>query len=533
MTSLDWIIIAFYLVGMIALSIYIGRDQKDAADYYVGGRNVPWWALGISTMATQTSANSFIGIPAYVALAVGGGLAWLQYELAVPLAMIFILVFLLPFFRKLRLVTVYEYLQYRFGSGTRYFLSAVFLIARGVGTAAGVYAGSIVISVCLGISGHMAILLMGTFGIIYDTIGGIKMVICSDVIQMVLLFAGLISCIWCVAIAVGGWEPMLTSLSAERWRALQFTSGIGESSNGTPFWAFLLGGFFLYCSYYGVDQTQAQRALSSPSIEDTKRAMIFNGLARFPLTVLYLMLGIAGAAAYAHIPSIRSAVPLDRPDYLVPEIIMQLLPSGLRALLLASLLAASMSGLDSALNSLSAVTVEDFIKRKVNLNDRQLLRVGKITTAMWGVIISIFALFITKDTPVVVTINRIGSAFYGPILATFVMGVLSKRVNGRGIVTGVLAGVGLNIFFWLSNAPLHWMWWNLIGFFVTVLVAYPISFFSERPSLEVVQKYTLRGSGILSQQKGWIGAYMGLFSYFVFILSVTIALTLIAGAEGP
>lgn len=123
MTTIDWIIIIGYLLGLVGMSIYLGRGQTSQADYYVGNRNIPWWAVGISTMATQTSAISFISIPAFVALKDGGGLTWLQYELAVPLAMILVMVFLIPFFRKLELVSVYEYLELRFGPSVRNLIS--------------------------------------------------------------------------------------------------------------------------------------------------------------------------------------------------------------------------------------------------------------------------------------------------------------------------------------------------------------------------------------------------------------------------
>ena len=151
MTTLDWIVVDVYICGLIGMSVYLGKGQSDQDDYYVGGRNLPWWAVGISTMATQSSAISFISIPAFVALREGGGMKWLQYELAVPIAMIFIMVFLLPFFRKLKLVSVYEYLELRYGPGARTFLSGVFLISRGFGTGVGVYATALVLTAMLGI----------------------------------------------------------------------------------------------------------------------------------------------------------------------------------------------------------------------------------------------------------------------------------------------------------------------------------------------------------------------------------------------
>jgi Na+/proline symporter len=166
MNALDWTIIIAYMLGMIGLSAYLKRGQVDDEDYYVGGRNLPWWAVGISTMATQTSAISFISIPAFVALKTNGGLTWLQYELALPLAIIFTMVFLLPFFRKLELVSVYEYLELRFGPTARMVVSGMFLLGRGLGSGIGVYASGIVLSVCLGIPVWATVMLIGAVTVV-------------------------------------------------------------------------------------------------------------------------------------------------------------------------------------------------------------------------------------------------------------------------------------------------------------------------------------------------------------------------------
>ncbi len=143
MNFLDWTVIMFYFVGMIGLSVYLGRRQSSQEDYFVGGRKLSWWAVGLSTMATQTSAISFISIPTFVALKAGGGLTWLQYELAVPLAIIVVMVFLIPLFRELQLVSVYEYLEFRYNRSVRQLVSGIFLISRALGTGVGVYASAV------------------------------------------------------------------------------------------------------------------------------------------------------------------------------------------------------------------------------------------------------------------------------------------------------------------------------------------------------------------------------------------------------
>ena len=316
----DWSIIIAYLSGMIGLSVYLGRSQSDQDDYYVGGRKLPWWAIGISTMATQTSAISFISIPAFVALREGGGLTWLQYELAVPLAMIVVMVFLIPFFRRLELVSVYAYLEARFDRRVRLFVSGVFLLSRGLATGVGVYASAIVLQVGLGIPLWATILIIGIVTIIYDTIGGMTAVVYSDVIQMVILVGGLLLCVVYAAAEVGGMAAIFETLDGDRLRTFDMTTGINDGGQ-VPFWAFLFGGLFLYASYYGTDQSQVQRQLSASSVDAARRALMFNGFARFPLTLLYILLGMAAGAVFVASPSLQAAVPSDQLDYLIPQFI--------------------------------------------------------------------------------------------------------------------------------------------------------------------------------------------------------------------
>jgi len=361
MNSLDWFIIVIYMFGMIGLSVYLGRGQSNAEDYFVGGRKLSWWSVGISTMATQTSAISFISIPAFVALTEGGGLTWLQYDLAVPLAIILVMVFLIPFFRRLKLVSVYEYLEWRFDPSVRYLVSGVFLVSRGLATGVGVYASGIVLAVCLGIPLWLTILIIGVVTVIYDTIGGITAVVYSDVIQMVVLLSGIVVCIVYAADIVGGLDDVWASFPKSRRIAIDPATGLDGAGASVPFWAFLFGGIFLYTSYYGTDQSQVQRELSAATTADTKKSLLLNGFARFPLTILYVLLGMVMLAVFQNSPELIERVPYNKPDYLVPQFILLYLPQGLRALIFASLLSAAMSSLDSALNSLSASTVHDCI----------------------------------------------------------------------------------------------------------------------------------------------------------------------------
>ena len=525
MGFIDWTIIGLYFVSMIALSIYLGRNQKDQEDYYVGGRSLPWWAIGISTMATQTSAISFISKPAFVALKPGGGLTWLQFELALPLAIVVVMVFLLPFFRQLQLVSVYEYLEMRYSSAVRYLISGVFLVSRGMAAGVVIYATAIVLAVCLSIPLWTTILLIGIITVIYDTIGGIKAVVYSDVIQMAILLLGIILCITYAIIEVGDVATIFELFPAERLKAIDLSTGIGDDSQA-PFWGILLGGFFLYISYYGTDQSQVQRELSATSAEDTKKSLFFNGIVRFPLTASYMLMGIAVGAVYVQSPDLQAVVPADNFDYMIPQYILLHIPVGLRAILFSAILAAAMSSLDSALNSLSAATMRDFITRKRHYTAHKELQLSKITTVVWGLSITAFAFAVNYiEGTVVEVVNKIGSAFYGPIVATFLIGVLSKRVNSIGIFIGILLGVGINLYLWLMEPGVYWMWWNLAGCLVTAGIAYLASFFGERPSKSVVEAYTLSNTKFLTVEKKWLPYYVALIAYFFVMLAILFALS--------
>jgi SSS family solute:Na+ symporter len=519
MNTLDWIIIGIYLCAMIGMSVVLGRNQKDEDDYFVGGRKLSWWTVGISTMATQTSAISFISIPAFVALKEGGGLTWLQYELAVPLAMIVVMVLLIPFFRRLRLVSVYEYLEWRYGKSVRQLVSMVFLISRGLGTGVGVYASGIVLAVCLGIPLWLTILIIGITTVIYDSIGGITAVVYSDVIQMVILISGIGACIIYAADIVGGFDATWADFPPARRMAIELSAGFSGASTSVPFWPFLIGGLFLYTSYYGTDQSQVQRELSAATTADTKKSLLFNGLVRFPLTCLYILLGMVMFDVYRSSPQLRLAVPFDKPDYLVPQFILLYLPQGLRALLFASLLSAAMSSLDSALNSLSAATVHDFIVPRLKESSRVLL-ISKLTTVGWGAVITGFAFLVGSISETVIeSINKIGSAFFGPILAAFIVGVLSRKVTSRSITAGILSGVGLNLFLWVALPSVYWMWWNLFGFAAAAGISFAVSLLAPQPGPPNVERYVLHSTRrVLQDERRWLPVYAGLLLYFGLML---------------
>jgi SSS family transporter len=378
-------------------------------------------------------------------------------------------------------------------------------------------------------------LIVGVATIVYDVLGGMAAVVWSDVIQMIVLIGGIVICIVLALGQLDGFSGVLEAHDPARLTALDSGHGLGDGAP-FPFWGFFVGGLFLYMSYYGVDQSQAQRQLSVPSVAAGRRSLAFNGLARFPLTLLYVATGLIIGAYFFQSPELQAAVG-DKPNRLMPAFIVGELPVGARGLVIAAILAASMSSLDSTLNSLSASTIRDFIQpfSRRELGARRLLMLSKITTFAWGAVITLFGFmlsYMASTATVVEAINKIGSLFYGPILAAFLAGILDRRARGPAVIAGILCGVGVNLVLaqgW--EAPLarifiddyqgvFWMWWNLTGLLVAIAVTMVVSRFLAPPHPDRLVGTTLSRREIGLRERPWLLTHVGLLLYFFIILAI-------------
>ena len=478
LTALDWAVIGLYLAGLLIMAAWLARGQTNRDDYFVAGRQIGAWPVALSVMATQCSTNSILGAPAFVAFAAGGGLVWLQYELAVPLAMVFLMFFVLPRLRSLELVSIYEFLEQRYDRRTRLALSGLFLFVRAFATAVTVYGVALVIDLITGLGFVSSVLVLGLFTVVYDCLGGIRGVIYSDVVQLLILTVMLAVLLLSLTVDAGGPGALLDAFQAERRQALEF-SGNGLTDGQTfGFWPMLFGGFFLYVSYYGCDQSQVQRLFSTATIHDTNRALFLNGLLRFPLVALYCAVGV-GIGVYAlNNPAFLSSLPLSggnpQVNLAVPVYMITSLPPGIVGLGLVALFAAAMSSLDSVINALSASTMEDFIRpigrgRRYGHWD---IWWSRGVTAAWGGVTLTLSFFVGDIAPTVLeAINKVGSLANGPVLAVFLLGFFTRRVVGFAAVTGLLCGILGNALCWLYLPNLSWLWWNPFGFALSVTVA--------------------------------------------------------------
>jgi SSS family solute:Na+ symporter len=468
MTTLDWLVIGFYLLGMLALAVYLGRRQASRSDYYLGANRLPSWTLATSIIATQCSTNSLLGAPAFVGFVLGGGMLWLQYELAVPLAMLALCLLFMPI-RRSGVISIYGYLEQRLGLESRLLASGCFLFFRGVATGVTVYGVASVISLVTGTAYTTSVLILMGITIAYDTLGGMRAVVISDVAQMLLLTGAVLFTLFGLAPLLLDHYPDL----AQRRDTLVPDWGI-SSGNNYGFWPMLLGGFFLYTAYYGCDQSQAQRLLAASDERETRRILAMNGIFRFPLVLAYCLVGL-GLAAYAlehgdFIAALPSTADGNANLNLVfPAYVAREFAPGLAGLAIVGLFAAAMSSIDSALNSLSASTIEDFVARFRPLEERRLFLASKLATLFWGLFAIVFSYQVERIAPTVLeAINKVGSMANGPLLALFCVAVFTPGAGQRAAITGFCAGLCANLFAWLWLPYLSWLWWNPLGFFVAL-----------------------------------------------------------------
>ncbi len=502
MSAIDWLVLGNYIALIIGMSWWVGRRQKTQEDYYLGGRAMPSWQIALSIMATQVSAISLIGAPAFIARKADGGLVWLQYEFAIPLAMMLIMLVLIPMYHRIRALTIYEYLEKRFGPATRTTLSAVFLLSRGLGTGVALLATGIVTAVCLNWPLPETILLIGVVSIVYTTFGGIKADIYSDIIQLFILWGGAFLTIFILIGKLGGNSFDFRPEDLSRLAVFDFRhTGLGDGKT-FAFWPMLIGGLFLYLSYYGCDQSQAQRLLTTSAPQGAQKAAFLNGLLRFPLVLTYSAIGVLLIPFLHHHPDFAALLEGKPPDFLVPYFFTRYLPSGVLGILIAGIFAASMSSVDSAMNSLSAATYQDFLTRIFpglqNLAPATQVRLSRWLTIFWGTVSTLFALSMVGGSETVLElVNKIGSAFYGPILATFWMGMLTSRISQPAAIIGLVLGVLTNIMLWqFFPRQISWLWWNVIGFAVSFLIGYALSFILPEKQAHQKKQYILHRKDI-------------------------------------
>ena len=537
MHPLNWAIVIVYLVYVVWDGLRRARGTHEIEGYFLASRNLPWWAVGLSVMATQLSAVTMIGTTGQGAT---DGLRFIQFYFGLPLAMVILGVTLVPFLHGAKVFTAYEYLERRFDPKTRSLTSFLFLISRGLSCGTIIAAPAVVFSAMFGWNMFWSVGLIGIPTVIYTMLGGVQAVTWADVKQMVLIVGTLVAIVIAILIKlpVGPDEALSLAGAAGRMQTFDFSFDLTETYT---FWSGIIGGTFLMLSYFGTDQSQVQRYLTARSVDQARSSLLMSAYWKIPLQLLVLLIGVLVFVYYlfqappvlfnpAHERAVREAEPAqlaaletryqtaftaresaartgDREafrareaetgvvrtealalagevtgqptrdvNYIMPRFVLDVLPLGFAGLFIAAVMAAAMSSIAGELNSLSTATVIDFYRRwfRPEGSDAHYLTVSKAATFFWGVFACLVATYAVSLGSLIEVVNRFGSFFYGSILGVFLLAMI-PRARGRGAFFGLLAGMGTVGAVSFGLPQISFLWYNVIGAVTVVAVGMVIS----------------------------------------------------------
>lgn len=462
MRSLDIAVILIYFVAVIAAGLLLAGRQRDAADYFLGRRGLPWWAIMLSIVATETSALTVISVPG---IAARGNLTFLQLSFGYLIGRIGVASLLLPGYFEGTQDTAYQRLERRFGVAARRIASAAFLVTRALGDGVRVFATAIPLAIITSWSIPAGILAVGIVTVFYTWVGGLRAVVWVDVIQLVFYLLGAVATIYvALHLADGG--------LSDAWAAgkLQVIDTSFSFTRTYTLWGGLVGGALLSAASHGTDHLIVQRLLASRDLPDARRALIGSGVFIIAQFALFLLVGTALWLAGADRPGMAA-------DAIYPTFVVERLPPGIAGLVVAAILAAAMSTVSSSLNSLASASTHDFYAPLTGRTDTEhLLKVGRGMTLLWAAILVGGAmLFRNRATPVVVLALSIASITYGGLLGSYLLGGLWPRARQRDVILAILVAVIVMIpvvlGFPVRLLPgLAWPWYVPLGTAVTVLV---------------------------------------------------------------
>ncbi len=464
--KLDLAIIALYLVGITLFGLRFRKRQRSLRDYFLAGRDIPWWAIALSIVAAETSTLTIISIPG---LAYDTNLTFLQVVMGYVVGRVVISFVLLPQYFRGDLYTAYELIERRFGRGLRSLTAGLFLLTRAAAEGVRIYAVSIVVSIALGTGEVASIAIITVLTLIYTFEGGLAAVIWTDVVQTAIYVGGtLVGLVTILHLVPGGWTAIhAAAANAGKLQVFDFSTNFWLPYT---FWAGVIGGTAFTTASHGTDQLFVQRLLAARGQKQSATALISSGVAILFQFALFLMVGIMLWAFY-RVPSAN----FGKPDRIYPTFIVSQMPHGISGLLIAAILAAAMSNLSAALNSLSSSTIMDFVLRlRPQTDERARMRLSRLATFFWAMLLFGLAVLALHKVGRVVEVGlQIASVAYGAMLGVFLLGVLTRKTNQRGAMVGMLFGFGLELYLWRTHVP--WTWWVLIGTIVTFTVGYTAS----------------------------------------------------------
>lgn len=497
----DWVVIAAYLLGIIGLGVWFGKDQRNTRDYFLGSKNIPWWGIGLSIIAAETSALTIISVPA---MAFGSNIAFIQMIVGYVIARVILAIVMVPHYLKGEIYSPYQMFSNTFGPSARKTAGGFFLLSETLAAGVRVYVACIPIKLMLGdqiltaIPGINdpilgAILLFVVLSLVYTYIGGVKAVIWTDAVQFGLFLAGGIFTLFYIPTLMDGGLSGAFQKASEggklHWLNTAFTLG-------APFniWMGIIGGTFVVLSSHGAEQLIVQRVLACKTVEDGRKALFLSAVLIFPLFLVFLLVGAMLWTFYQTHP-FQIGLPEPRPgikanDFIYPIFMMTEVPHVLRGFLIVAILSAAMSSVSSALTSLASVSTMDFVRdwfgnRK---KDEFFLNFSKMSTVFWAIVLILVA-YLSREVDFVLNAAfSLRGLTSGALLGGLGLAVLWRKSSPVPIVGGMLVSLlvmtaiqvlpkwSWSADFWKRNiysgGDIFWPWYTLIGTVFMVATAY-------------------------------------------------------------
>ena len=483
---IDLVLVVGYLGAITAFGLRFRKSSgRSLRSYFLADRDVPWWAIALSIVSAETSVLTIISVPG---LAFTGDFGFLQIGLGYIVGRIVICVLFLPRYFRSDLLTAYQFIAARFGARLQRSTAVLFLVLRAGAEGVRVFAVAIVVGAALGTPDVVSIAILSALTLLYTFEGGMAAVIWTDVVQMGLYAVGSVVALTTICSRIpGGWTGLVAGASAaHKLTFLHFSWSLGQSYT---FQAGLIGGCFLTLASHGTDQLMVQRLLAARNLRASQLALIASGMIVFLQFTLFLLIGVGLYVYYS------GRAPIAAPDRIFPTFIVRETPVGISGLMIAAILAAAMSNLSAALNSLASTSMVDlYLPRHADLPEQRRIRLSRFLTIGWAIVLFVLALLSRRGGHVVEAGLSIASILSGAMLGVFLLGTLSRRATEIGAMVGMIAGVVVNLLLWLQPHDLAWplfgvlitlpkvayMWWVLVGSIVTVAVGYLASLFLPR-----------------------------------------------------
>ncbi len=484
LAPVDVAIVVLYVLATVGLGAWFGRRQHSLRTYFIGDRNVSWWLVLVSIVATETSTVTFLSVPGLAFNPRGGNFTFLQLAFGFVIGRVLIARFLLPQYLRGELLSAYQLLQQRFSRGVQRTASGIFLLTRVIADGLRLYLAALLLQQFTGWDGEAAVLVIGGATILYTLLGGMQAVIWTDLIQFVIYISGAVVAAFCILHGIpGGFSGYVAAgEQAHKFTLLDYSL---DPRQRYTLWTGLVGGAFLTMASHGADQMMVQRYFCSRSLGQARTALVLSG---FVVLLQFLLFLAIGAGLYVLYEQGTLDLAGGRNDEAFGRFIVHFLPHGLIGLVIAAVLAASMSTLSSSLNSSAGAFVTDFYRPlRPGREERHYFNVARGMTLVWGltrVAVALLAFRLSSDRSVVDQVLTVAGFTTGMILGLFVLGSLRRPVASWAALAGLVVGAVVVFSLWLPPLwgpnGLAWPWYAPVGTATTVAVGLALNLVRTR-----------------------------------------------------